>query len=400
MKRFYMFILTIIMILLTTGAYFYENSNSPIEYKKPTYNITSSKFGEIKDIKFYPHSRDELLLFILGSNKEEGEHSTFYYLNLTNGKSGVIGNFKPHKYLGDSFTILTDNSGENIVGFSENGVIYFNYRFENIDKGNYVFNSLEKSFDDFGNATSAEISEYNLAFSKKGYSLINNYQLYKNFNLMMDFNYAEKNPYSTIYANPHEIISTTAFGENAIHYTSFNGKSLNLYSHNLDGSSNSLPGKPLVKNVVDVKKAYRPANLFGFYLDETSLDKLQVFSMESYRTSPVKTIDTINFLKDKNGAIPDIQYLWAKGDDLIYTEYDENAKGIIKLKNIKSGLAKDIIKDKNIFGPIRVGRYTEGNGSNGPHGVVLFLHEEEGKTKIALYDIDKEKIIDITEIFF
>jgi len=51
MKKFRMLIFTLVIALLTTAFYAYENLGVKIpEYKKPTINISSSKFGEIKNI--------------------------------------------------------------------------------------------------------------------------------------------------------------------------------------------------------------------------------------------------------------------------------------------------------------------------------------------------------------
>lgn len=61
MKKFRMLIFTLVMVLLTTLSYAYENYNIKApKYTRPSFHINSRRFGEVKNIILYfTHENNE-----------------------------------------------------------------------------------------------------------------------------------------------------------------------------------------------------------------------------------------------------------------------------------------------------------------------------------------------------
>ncbi|MEW9094212.1 MAG: hypothetical protein AB2417_03930 [Clostridiaceae bacterium] len=398
MKKFYMFILTGIMLLITTGTYFYENSYEFPEYNAPSFNIESKKLGTIKDIQFIKYAENPILIILSSTKERDGEYSNLHYLDVEKGEVGHIGKFESHKYLNNHIALPYILDPPQIIAFNPKGYITFPYQRQT--KSNYLKDNhhIEKEIPNFKDATNVTV-ENDIAFSKEGHSNIYNYNFYSGLDNL--FGYNNSSNFSKIYLRPSPIIKPVSYTENRILYIAPKKGKLNLYSFKTSYKE-SLLNKPIIENVVNVKNDFRNQKLIGFTLNDNTTDKLDVFYTNSLGNKPQKIIDTIEFNKDKNGQIPDIDYLRAGRDEfMIYTSYDRNRKGSLKAKNLNDSSKDMAIYDRNIFGPLRVGtfyNFDENIKNSKELNLILYLTEQDGKTKIKLYNIDTKTTEDITDM--
>lgn len=398
MKKFYMFVLTGIMILITTGAYFYENSYEVPKYNAPTFNIESKKFGTIKDMQFIKYAESPILIILSSTKEGDEEYSNLHYLDVRKGEVGHIGKFEAHKYLNNHITLPYILDPPQIIAFTPKGYITFPYQQQT--KAEYLKDNhhLEKEILNFKDATHVTV-ENNITFSKEGNSTIYNYNFYSGLNNL--FGYNDSYNFSAVYLGSYPIIKPISYAENEILYIAPKKGKLNLYSFKTSYKK-SLLNKPMIENVVNVGNDFKSQKLIGFTLKDNTIDKLDIFYANSLGNEPKKIIDTIEFNKDKNGQIPDIDYLRVGRDEfMIYTSYDYDGKGFLKIKNFNNSSKDMTIHDKNIFGPLRVGtcyNFNENIKDSKELNLILYLTEEDGETKIKLYNINEKITEDITDM--
>ncbi|WP_315120355.1 hypothetical protein [uncultured Clostridium sp.] len=398
MKKFYMFVLTGIMLLITTGAYFYENSYEVPKYNAPTFNIESKKFGTIKDMQFIKYAENPILIILSSTREGDDEYSNLHYLDVEKGEVGHIGKFESHKYLNNHVTLPYTLNQPQIIAFTPKGYITFPYQQKT--KAEYLKDNhhLEKEILNFKDSTHVTV-EYSIAFSKEGHSNIYNYNFYSGLNNL--FGYNDSSNFSTVYLGSSPIIKPVSYTENEILYIAPKKGKLNLYSFKTSYKK-SLLNKPIIENVVNVENDFKSQKLIGFTLKDSTTDKLDIFYANALGDEPKKIIDTIEFNKDKNGQIPDIDYLRiGRNEFMIYTSYDYNGKGFLKIKNFNDSSKDMTIHDKNIFGPLRVGTYynfDENIKDSKELYLILYLTDDESETKIKLYNINEETTEDITDM--
>lgn len=394
MKKFSMLIITIAMIFLTCLAYVYENNNAYIpKTKKPEVNISSSKFGEIKNIVWTSNyiSLNNSLIILSSKVKNGVNYSSLYYLDADNGKYKLLSEFPSHKYLNN--VILFDNSalGNNIVTASDKGI----YRtYININNNNSIDARTEFiKIDGFEEATSMELKR-NLFYSKNNDKLIYMKQL--NGNTFMNFTNSNAVPDITkYYRKPYRVISYSRL-DDVLTYTSAVRNSINLYTMKSDGTPILEFNKPLIKNIIYAQGIEQGNGLVSLNSSEKNITLNVLMYRRLYKDYNEQYLfDSIPYNTDMNGAVPCIDADTFNQDFTIaYTVYDKNHKGLIKVCNYKEN-PKVIVKDENIFGPIRISqRKIEGSEKR----VILYFTRENNGVRIKLCDIGGKIIKDITDM--
>jgi hypothetical protein len=400
MKKYSMLIITIIMIFLTSLVYAYDSHNSYIpKIKQPDISIASSKFGEIKNIVWLDNYiiGDDASLIILSSKSKNGiNYSSLYYLNVGNGKYKLLCEFPAHKYLDD--VILFDNaySSNCIVTASDKG-IYKTYITLNDNKTDIFPRTDFIKVDGFENATSMELKG-NLIYTKENDKLIYIKQIMNTISFMMITNSNAVPGITKYYKKPCNIINCSTL-DDVITYTSASGNTINLYAMKGDGTPLLNLNKPLIKNLLYAREIEQGHGLVALNTEKIN-KKNNSLNVLMYRRLYVDynephLFDSIPNNTDMNGAIPSADADTYNQDFTIaYTAYDKDHKGSIKVCNYKER-PKVIIKDENIFGPVRISqKKIDGDEKR----VILYFTRENNKVRIKLSDINGKLIKDITNI--
>lgn len=398
MKKYRMLIFTLLIALLTGIFYAYENLGVKIpEYKKPAINLTSSKFWEIKNITWSNNfaAPDKSLLILSSRVKGDKKYSYLYYLNIDNGQSKLLYEFPSHKYLDD--VILFDRIGINdtIVSTYDEGIIKTTLT---RDKNNIIssYHSELIAIEDFQDASSIDYKS-NISYTKYNSKFI--YTKNVNIGTLTSFLYTTSSPDNAkYYRKPYYIVSATS-PDNVLTYTSTKRNGVNLYSME-NGVPLSKFNKPVIENIISAK-ALRDG--FGYIgMNSKTKNPKDIYSLNvfisrrytSYDKSPY-IIDNIPFNTDKFSDIPSLDSINLNQEfSVVYTSYNENHEGIIKIANYREG-PKTIVKDKNLFGPVNI---TQKRINNKDVKLILYFTHENNETHTKICDIDGKLIKDITEM--
>lgn len=395
MKKFGMFIFTLIMLILTILSYAYENFNIEApKYKQPSININSRKFGEIKEITWLENRPGKDLL-ILSSKKENGTPMSYlYYLNIDTGESKLLHGFPSHKTLNN--VIFHDDQvlSDDIITTFDKGIIKTNITLNENKKLDCFYDLI--TIEDFENANSMEFKG-NLFFTKPDDNFIyvkqfygGGFSFFNDQSTPPDFMKHYKKPYYIVCANRSDGYLT---------YTSLKKDGMHLYSMNYDGTPLSRVNKPTIKNIVTAKDigcfsdGYAGMNLGN----SSENNKLNIFiigrNIEN-KGSSLK-LDVIPFNLDRFGAVPSIDSITFNEDySLIYTSYNEKHEGQIKIANY-NGSPKVIVEDKNLFGPVKISqRYEENNNRK----LILYFTYENNKTHVKICDTEGTLFKDISDM--
>ncbi|KOA18846.1 hypothetical protein CLHOM_27850 [Clostridium homopropionicum DSM 5847] len=398
MKKFRMLIFTLIIALLATIFYAYENFRVKIpEYKKPGINLTSSKFGEIKNITWANNfvAPDKSLLILSSRMQGDKKYSYLYYLNTDNGQSKLLYEFPSHKYLDDVILFDTIVIRDTIITTYDEGIIKTTLT---RDKNYRVSSSHSElmAIDDFQDATSVDYNS-NISYTKCNNKLIYTDKL-NNSAWTFFSNTTSSHNITKYYRKPYYIVSA-ASPDNVLTYTSVKRNGVNLYSMK-DGVSLSKLNRPIAKNIINVKSlrdglGYTGMN--GEAKDGKDIASLNIFISRRYSNygKLPYTIDNIPFNTDKFGSVPALDSINSNQEfSVVYTFYNENHEGIIKISNYREE-PKTIVKDKNLFGPVNI---TQKRINNKDVKLILYFTHENNEIHAKTCDIDEKLIKDITEM--
>lgn len=398
MSKYRMLIFTLLIALLTAIFYYYENLGVKVpEYKKPAINLNSSKFGEIKNITWSNNfsAPDKSLLILSSRMKGDKEYSYLYYLNIDNGQSKLLYEFPSHKYLDDIILFDRIAINDTIVSTYDEGIIKTTLT---RDKNNIIssYNSELIAIEDFQDANSVDYKS-NISYTKYNSKFI--YTKNVNIGTLTSFLYTTSSPDNAkYYRKPYYIVSATS-PDNVLTYTSVKRNRVNLYSMK-DGVSLSKLNRPIVNNIINVKSLRDGLGYTGMNIktkDAKDVSSLNVFISRrntSYDKSPY-IIDNTPFNTDKFGGIPSLDSINLNQEfSVVYTSYNENHEGIIKISNYKED-PKTIVKEKNSFGPVNI---TQKRINNKDVKLILYFTDENNETHAKICDIDGKLIKDVTEM--
>lgn len=392
MRKFRMLIFTLIIMILTTLSYAYENFNIEApEFKQPSININSKKFGKIKNVSWFENYLSSDLL-ILSSDSEN--YNNLYYLSVDTGESKLIHRFPPHKTLDDVILFDRLSSGSDIITTYDEGIIKIKVRVDENNKLTYEPETLV--IEGFENANSMDLRG-NLVFTKPNDNFIYIKKLYtQSFPFFTGSNV--QNDITKHYKKPYYIVSADNL-DSSLTYTSLKRNGINVYSMDYNGTPISKFNKPIIQNVVTATKIGTPHGYgyIGMNIENNSKDSIDVFMVRNAlgNTGSSFKLDSIPFNLDMFGAVPSIDVITFNEDySLIYTSYDKENKGQIKVINYNEE-PKVIVRDKNLFGPVKInGRYNE----NGNIKHILYFIYENNETHAKICDIEGNLVKDITDI--
>jgi hypothetical protein len=390
MRRYKMLIFTLLVFIATALTYFYEHKEYTHEsYKLPSLKFHSDRFGDIRNIS--PIRNYNLPMLLILSTDESTKSSTLSVLNITKNTDTKFYSFNTHSVLQDK--ILMDNMGQRIVTVGKEGV-----EFSRIisglgeDKDEIQLNRNFIEIKDFQSTNSIDY-EYKLFYSKNNDNLIHSRDIENGFNMNSLFSNENIKEEVLYYKNPLSIIGYTLDG--IIYYTKSTREGITLYSY---ATSNNGPyHKPItIKNFVHGKTTQYGSGLTGIYEDAGNF---RIFIID--RFDPKLEIATIPKNTDALGQVPDV-YTIAYNEEYycIYSSFDENHIGSIYLKTHKDSSPKEMIKNQPIVGPIKLFQ----SGINIDERTyrfdrILFTTLENDKIHVKIYDINEDRIEDITEYF-
>lgn len=400
MRKYSMLIFTILLALLTVGTYAYENYNINIpEIKKPQLNITSKKFGDIKNIVWLDNftSHEAALIILANKEKSDIKYSYLYYLNVETGQDILLAEFPAHKHLNN--TILFDNpfSSDNIITAYNKGLV----------KTTLISNKDQeiKSSTDiieipgFTEATSMDFKG-ELFFAKSDDKLIHQKKFFKHA-LFSFANNGALPEFTTYYRNPYFIVNANSL-DRILTYTSIDKNKINLYGMYYNGTLISKLNKPLITNIISAKAiedgyGFMGMNVVDNQNNNSSIKSLNLFMVRRNldEDQVYYSLDNIPYNKDRFGAIPDIDSTTYNEDfSLVYTCYDENHQGQIRTRNYLNK-PKVIIDKQNIFGPIRI---SSKKFNDKRIKVILYFTYEDNSVNAKICDLDGNLIKDITDL--
>jgi len=393
MKKYFMLMITIIMLLLTTVAYKYENNFKVPQIKQPCISMDSQKFGLIKKIVWTKkYMNDSKSLIILSSRTtDQGTMSYLYHLNVDTGKSEQLAEFPAHKNL-NSEILFGVPSGINCVAAAyDKGIIKVSYPTDHTGSA-----SLEKiEIDGFDTATSMDFKS-NLIYTRENDNLL----YLKNLSTAgfsgVFTNNAAKDMI-TYYTKPLYIVNLNSLN-NIITYTSMNYNRIDLFAMK-DGVSVNTLNLPIIKNVVSVRGIEDSFGFTGMNILSENIKKLNLFmirnTIDKYNNDDYYSLDTIPYNTDPFGAVPSFDSItYNKKFSLAYTSYDENHKGSLKICGLNQK-PKVIVNNENLFGPISITGIIN-NDNYIPY--ILYFTSENNNIRIKVCSGDGDLVKDITDM--
>lgn len=390
MRRYKMLIFTLLVFVATALAYLYEHKEYTNEsYKLPSLKFHSYRFGDIRNIS--PIRNYGLPIFLILSTDESTNSSTLSGLNISKNTDTKFYSFNTHSVLQDK--ILTDNMGERIVTVGKEGV-----ELSRIISGlgeNKDEIQLNRSFieiKDFQSANSIDY-EYKLFYSKNNDNLIHSRDIENGFNMNSLFSNESIKKEVLYYKNPLSIIGYTL--DRIIYYTKSTREGITLYSYTT--RNNGPYHKPIiVKNFVHGKTLQYGSGVTGIYEADGNF---RIFIIDGF--NPKLEIAAIPKNTNALGQVPDVYTIdYNEEYYCIYSSFDEKHNGSIYLKTHKDDSPKELVKNQPIVGPIKLFQ----SGVNLDERTyrfdrILFTTLENGKIHVKIYNINEDKIDDITEYF-
>ncbi|MFL0266635.1 hypothetical protein [Candidatus Clostridium radicumherbarum] len=394
MKKYFMLLLTLFMILLTTTAFIYENNVQAPQIKQPSISIDSQRFGLIKNIVWTnKYMNDKKSLIILSSkNTGQGVMSCLYHLNIDTGKSQLLAEFPSHKNLNNVVLLDGPMSQHSIVAAYDKGIIKVNY--PTTDQGTVTHEMTDIT--GFATATSMDLKG-NLVYTRENDKLLyvknistSNFTGFFTSNNIKDL--------TTYYTKPLYVSNFNSL-DNIIAYTSINRNSVDLYAM-VNGVPVNTLNKPVIRNVVTSRGI---EDSFGFtgmnIINDTKKNKiLNLFmirrTIDKYNNDDYYSLDTIPYNTDPFGAVPAVDSTTYNSEFfLAYTSYDENHKGSLKICGLNQK-PKVVVKNENIFGPISMTDLLPFNKMS----YILYFTLENNNVKIKICDSNGNLVKDITDM--
>ncbi|MGY0374712.1 hypothetical protein [Clostridium sp. JNZ J1-5] len=435
MKKFAMTILTIVVVIITVVLY-RENYKLPSyhEYKKPSINIESNKYGEINNIFWIPAS-DSILLFYGIKKVDNREMTTLYNLNLKDNSVKKLVSFPTHPVLRDYLKVKDFGRIDAIYSASPYGVNKINMTYDSnmsliVDSskketdGKYYYDKLSDNYittypiDNFENANSLDISNY-ISYCIKDDGLIYNKPINSNFSIKESFSKEQNDNNINFLKFPYKLIGNSRVFESIL-YLKEKDKKLDLYRLNIGDSNIINKNKSsLLKNEKVIFKDVLYADIFGFGLDTVSGIKNGENSYEIFIDDEI--VNSIPKNNDSLGYPPYVKAYAANGygkssksdkwvtneyRKYIYTSFNEEGKGSIYFSLYEDSEPIEIVKDLPIVGPVILNNLNLDSFNGSYKNRILFFTNEDGKIKVKIGNLLKksnyiycEKVEDITHIF-
>lgn len=395
MKKYFMLMATVFMLLLTTAAYFYENNVQVPQVKQPSISIDSQRFGLIKNIVWTSkYMNDNKSLIILSTRSTgQGIMSCLYHLNVDTGKSALLAEFPAHKNLKNVILFNAPMGQESVIAAYDKGVIKVSYK--TADPGSATHEMTEIA--GFDTAISMDLKS-KLVYTRENDKLLYVKNLPPNSFTGFFMNNTIKD-LTTYYTKPLSIANFNSL-DNIIAYTSINRNRIDLFAM-VNGVPVNALNKPVIKDVITVRGI---EDSFGFLgmniLEGAEKDKrLNLFmirrTIDKYNNDDYYSLDNIPYNTDPFGAVPSLDSTTYNSEfSLAYTSYDENHKGSLKICGLNQK-PKCIVDSENIFGPISM---TYALPIDYGRSYILYFTLENSNVKIKICDSNGNLVKDITDM--
>jgi hypothetical protein len=395
MRKYFMALATVFMLLLTTATYIYENSVEPPQIKQPSISIDSQRFGLIKNIVWTnKYMNDNKSLIILSSrNTEQCVMSYLYHLNVDTGKSELLTEFPAHKNLNNVVLFDAPMDQSSVIAAYNKGVIKVNY--PTSGTGSAPEERIEIA--GFDTATSMDLKG-RLIYTRENDNLL----YVKNISTGGFTGFFTNNTLkdvTTYYTKPLYIANLNSLN-NIIAYTSINRNRIDLFALD-DGVPVNALNRPVIKDVVNVRGIEDSFGFTGMNIlnGAEKNKKLNLFmirqTIDKYNNDDYYSLDTIPYNTDPLGAVPAVDSTTYNSEfSLAYTSYAENHKGSLKICGLNQK-PKVIVKSENIFGPISM---TEVSPVHNSRLYILYFTLENNNVKIKVCDGDGNLVKDITDM--
>lgn len=395
MRKYFMLMVTIFMLLLTIAAYKYENNFQISQIKQPSISIDSQRFGLIKRILWTnKYMNDNKSLILLSTrNTGQGLTSYLYHLNIDTDKSELLAEFPAHKNLNSEVLFDTPTGLNTIVAAYDKGIIKISY--STGDAGSASQERIDIA--DFDTATSMDFKG-NLIYTRENDNLL----YVKNFSIGSFTSFFTNNTLkdiTTYYTKPLYIANLNSL-DNMITYTSINNNRLDLFAMR-NGISANILNTPVIKDVVSVRSIEDSFGFAGMNMLNNSNNnkKLNLFMMrrtiDKYNNDDYYSLDTLPYNTDPFEAVPAVDSTtYNEKFSLAYTSYDENHKGSLKICGLNQQ-PKVIVSGENIFGPISMtGILHEDTDMI----YILYFTSENNNVRIKVCNGNGDLVKDITDM--
>ena len=361
MKKYFMFILTLVVLFATVITQISEYKALPKpNFQEPFLEFSSSRFGQIKNIVWLNNfiSAENAVLVLATKLKDNTSYSNLSYLDVSTGESTLLAEFPTHQYLDDVILFSSPFSGNSIITAYKEGVVKTTLtrdNKQNLHTGQELF-----TIDGFDEANSMDYKG-NLYYSKA-----NDHLLYVKNLEQSAFPFFETNnrPNSdmTYLRKPYQIINANTL-DRTLTYTSITTNGIDLYSMDFDGMPLTRNNKSLINKVVKAQAIEDGYGFIGMKFSENpskfSNDQtLTIFMVRRNRSDyhKILELDTITFNTDPLGAVPAMSSTTYNEDyTLVYASYDKNHRGRLTICNYEQE-PKVILEDENLFGPVSIAR--------------------------------------------
>jgi hypothetical protein len=376
MKKYGMLVLSILIFLLTASTYIYENTNlASMDYKEPTINFKSKKFGDIRNIIWanYGNTR-EPHLFILAENVPNADRdlSFIHNLDITTGKYHALTSIQRNENFRD---LMEYRQWEAFYTASKHGIEVIKPQLDPVT-GRVFANRESYSIPNFNDADSITIQD-KIYYTKSTDKLL----YIQDIPGSGFFNY-QSGPSAnrTLYIPADKVLSSP--NSRIIYYTKREKDGINAYMLDNRTGFGGIKHSLVAKNFVYSKRNVFLSEEFLALTDEG--DKFGIL----YKGN---LIGTTNKNTDLMGQIPDLQIRDVNNTyNIIYTSFKGNNIGSIYNLSSSSSEPIEIVKDQPIVGPLRL-------SLRGDKTDLLFFTYENNQIRIKICKIDGTELRDITE---
>jgi hypothetical protein len=266
--------------------------------------------------------------------------------------------------------------------------------FINREPSKEVISTFQKTeIEDFQTANSFNFNN-NLFFTKDKSNLLY-VKSFQTISFPFNFNQTTQPDILKYYKKPSYLVNADALNS-VLTYARATKNGVNLYAMNFKGESLSNFDRPILKNMVLAKNINSDLGFVSINknTNHNYYDVSMLRDPSSYNITPQR-IDTISTNLDSFGSVPAIAATTYNQEyTVIYTSYDNNHKGILKLCH-NSNNPKVILSNENIFGPIAIEREHD-NKTNADE--ILYFTLENNHVHVKICDANGKLIKDVSSM--
>ena len=409
MKKYLMFLLTLVVLLATVITQISANKALPKpSFREPFLELTSPKFGQIKAIVWLDNFiLAENAVLVLATNlKDNLNYSYLTYLDVVTGESTLLAEFPTHQHLDKVILSTTPFSGNSIITAYIEGI--FKITLTRDDNRNLHTQQEFIPIIGFDEANSLDFKG-NLYYSKANDNLL----YVKNLEQPAFPFFETNNPPNrdmTFLRKPYQIINANNL-DHTLTYTSLTRDGIDLYSMNFAGLPLTPNNKPLINQVVQAQAIEDGYGFIGMkFSDDPSKSSddqtLDIFMVRRNRSDyhDILKLNTIPFNTDPLGAVPALSSTTYNEDySLVHTSYDEGHRGKLIICNYEQE-PKVILEEENLFGPVSIARKSipdpTGPLVNGDSRskYILYFTLEKDMVRVKICDDQGKLVKDLTNM--